>query len=72
MIEMKLVSAMFYAQMYGCIVVSHRVHTVIHTKDALHTGLYYFILSASFLYAFFTLQNPRIVSFIACKVTECD
>ena len=51
---------------------SHRVRIVIHTKDALHTRLCYFTLSASFLYPFFTLQNPRIVFFIACKTTERD
>ena len=34
MTEIQLVS-MFYAQTYGCIIVGHGVHIVIHTVDAL-------------------------------------
>jgi len=42
----------------------------VHTKDTINTRLCYFTLSSTFFYPFFTLQNPRIVSFIACKTTS--
>ena len=56
---------MFYPQMYGCIVVGHRVHIVIHTADTLLTRLWYFTLSASFL---FTLQT--CMQDYKCNCTE--
>ena len=54
-------------RLYGCGPQSLPCYT--HSRRSSHQ-IVLFTLSTSFLYLFFTLQNPRIVSFIACKATN--
>ena len=57
--------------MYTCIIVSHGVHIVVHTKDTLHNRLCYFTLPAA-SFSFSSLCNPQdkvTQHFIACMTT---
>ena len=53
----------------GCVIVSHRVHIVIHAKALFRTdcAISHYLLASSILSS---LYNPRIISFIACKNTS--